>query len=108
MELKEIYQPISKELSQVETELKKQINSAGETQKFVNEITNRFFNAPGKRLRPALVLLSAKSVTHQQSTINNQLIHLATAVELIYSASLIHDDIVDNALHRRDQPSLNK
>lgn len=90
-------------MSQVETELKKQINSAGETQKFVNEITNHFFNAPGRRIRPALVLLSAKSINR-----HNQLIHLATAVELIYSASLIHDDIVDNALHRRDQPSPNK
>lgn len=118
MELKEIYQPISKELSQVETELKEQVNSVSENQKFVNpvhqrwagvnEIISYFFNVPGKRLRPALVLLSAKSVSEHQKPITENLIHLATAVELIHNATLIHDDIVDNALHRREQPSLNK
>lgn len=115
MNLKQIYQPISKDLSRVEIELKNVV--AGFIPASVNEIINHFFNIPGKRLRPALVLLSAKAVDSQLSsptingggsTLNSQLIFLATAVELIHSASLIHDDIVDNAVQRREQPSLNK
>ena len=114
MELKEIYHPISKELSQVQRELEEQIISISKNhlthQQWVevNEVISYFFNIPGKHLRPALVLLSAKSVNHQISTINRKLIHLATAVELIHSATLIHDDIVDNSVQRRGQRSLNK
>ncbi|MFN3966739.1 MAG: polyprenyl synthetase family protein [Endomicrobiia bacterium] len=115
VDIKQIYEPISKELSDVEIELKKQINSMVIDDKDVNEIVSYFFSVSGKRLRPALVLLSAKSVNHKLSrpeqssgTPNHKLISLATAVELIHSASLIHDDIIDQASFRRNQPSMNK
>lgn len=108
MELKEIYGPIAEQLSQVEIQLKKQVSFISEKQTSVKQVINHFFNIPGKRLRPALVLLSANSVSHQASTINHQLIHLSTAVELVHAASLIHDDIIDGAEMRRDQESLNK
>lgn len=97
--LKEIYFPIDKELSVVELELKNQINSI-----IINKkIINYFFKISGKRLRPALVLLSSKNYNS-----NQQVIALATAVELIHSASLIHDDIIDNSELRREQLTLNK
>jgi octaprenyl-diphosphate synthase len=108
MNLKQIYQPISNELSQVEIELKRQIEQIASSGQKVNSIINYFFNVPGKRLRPALVLLSAKSVNCGLSTVDSGLIRLAAAVELIHSASLIHDDIIDNESFRRGQPSLNK
>lgn len=110
MNLQQIYQPVTKELFQVEIELKEQINSVSRNQKFVNEIICHFFNNPGKRLRPALVLLSAKAIssTHPITQLPNQMVLLATAVELIHAASLIHDDIVDDTRERRGQPSLNK
>ncbi len=56
----------------------------------------------GKRLRPALVLLSAKA----QGEVNDESIRCATAVELVHTATLIHDDILDNADVRRHRPSL--
>jgi Geranylgeranyl pyrophosphate synthase len=116
MNLKEIYQPISNELSQVEIELKNVVRNLGQGFSLANskpkglpyEIINHFFKVPGKRLRPALVLLSAKSVNCGLSTLDNGLIRLAAAVELIHNASLIHDDIIDNESFRRGQPSLNK
>jgi geranylgeranyl pyrophosphate synthase len=110
MNLKQIYQPISNELSQVEIELKKQINSIAFQRSPFNahRIINHFFKVPGKRLRPALVLLSAKSVNCGLSTVDSGLIRLAVAVEFIHSASLIHDDIVDNSESRRNQITLNK
>jgi octaprenyl-diphosphate synthase len=116
MNLKQIYQPISNELSQVEIELKNVVENVGQGFSLANskpkglpyEIINHFFKVPGKRLRPALVLLSAKSVNCGLSTVYSGLIRLAVAVELIHSASLIHDDIIDNESFRRGQPSLNK
>jgi geranylgeranyl pyrophosphate synthase len=123
MNLKEIYQPISNELSQVEIELKNVVRNVGQGFSLANskpksrnlrdkglphKIINHFFKVSGKRLRPALVLLSAKSINCGLSTVDNGLIRLAVAVELIHSASLIHDDIIDNESFRRGQPSLNK
>jgi len=118
--LKQIYMPIKKELDEVEKELKKQVRSIiVQCSKFnhslhtavkfnVEQIFNHFFKIPGKRLRPALVILSAKSVNSGVSSVDRRLIQLAAAVELIHNASLIHDDIVDDASFRRGQLSLNK
>lgn len=109
MILKEIYRPISIELAQLERELKREIGQVVSSEQKMGSIINHFFNLPGKRLRPALVLLSARSVNSvQPPTINDRLIRLATAVELIHSASLIHDDIIDDSAMRRNQVSLNK
>ena len=72
------------------------------------EIFNYFFKIPGKYLRPTLVLLSAKTVNpHLNINQKEQLIKLSVAVELIHSASLIHDDIIDGDLMRRGQKTLN-
>jgi geranylgeranyl pyrophosphate synthase len=101
----------------VKKHLKSQLESLYEDQHIrrehkahVNRLLNHFFNASGKRLRPALVLLSAKLVgpAVTDESIYQSLIKLATAVELIHSASLTHDDVVDNAKYRRNQESLNE
>jgi octaprenyl-diphosphate synthase len=57
----------------------------------------------GKRLRPALVLLAAGAT----GGINDDQIDLAVVIELIHLASLIHDDVLDNAQIRRARPTLN-
>ena len=56
----------------------------------------------GKRLRPALVLLCGSFYPSLQS----ELIDVATAVELIHTASLVHDDVIDHAAYRRGQPTV--
>src|SRR3972149_1626611 len=69
---------------------------------------NSLLESQGKRLRPALVLLSGEAVAGRFSSCNHdELIMLATDVELIHIASLIHDDILDAAVERRGKPTLN-
>jgi len=60
-------------------------------------------NAGGKRLRPALALLSAGAT----GKISASHVDLAVIIELIHMATLVHDDIMDGAELRRDQPSVN-
>lgn len=97
---------VSKELYEVEMILKNigKDFSSGSTQ----EIFDYFFKSPGKYLRPSLIILSAK-VINPNMTIEQkvQLINLCVAIELIHSASLVHDDIIDNDLFRRGQKTLN-
>src|SRR5439155_19491126 len=57
----------------------------------------------GKRLRPALALLSAGAT----GEINSGHIDLAVVLELIHLATLVHDDIMDGAELRRDKPTVN-
>jgi len=57
----------------------------------------------GKQLRPMLVLLSAKLC----GTVNQSTIFGALSLELLHTASLIHDDVVDDTLERRGKPSVN-
>ncbi len=57
----------------------------------------------GKRLRPALVLLSAKFYQYRPAV----LIPSAAGIELLHTATLVHDDMVDNASSRRGSPTLN-
>ena len=57
----------------------------------------------GKQLRPMLVLLAAKLCKE----INNTTIYGALSLELLHTASLIHDDVVDDTLERRGKPSVN-
>ncbi len=106
MRLKEIYQPVEKELREVERTLEKSLSRArsGAILK-----VNRFvLDTPGKRLRPALVILSAKAAeSHKLSTVNSQLIKVASAIELIHTASLIHDDVIDHSDRRHNNQTVN-
>ena len=60
-------------------------------------------NTSGKRLRPALALLSAGAT----GTLTESHLSLAVIMELIHLATLIHDDVLDGAEKRRDQPTAN-
>lgn len=104
MNLKEIYKPISKELDLVEKEILDYINGLGI--KSAEDVLGYFFKMEGKYLRPALLIFSYK-VLKPSGRINPKLIKLATAMELVHNASLIHDDIIDEDLLRRGQSTLN-
>jgi octaprenyl-diphosphate synthase len=88
------------DLALVEQELSQQSSSAFEP---VAEITNYLLGGGGKRLRPALLLLSAGYANYR----GPGAIRLAAVVELIHSATLIHDDVIDGADTRRGRPSAN-
>jgi geranylgeranyl pyrophosphate synthase len=113
MDLEAIFEPVSKELELVETELKtamSRIAASGEEHKsrlgILPGIVTHPFAVPGKRIRPALVLLASRAV--DGSFPREPLVKLAAAVEVLHAASLVHDDIIDNADERRHQVSLNK
>lgn len=98
MKLEAIYEPIKYDLQRVEKRLETIVTSEIYP---VFESYNYILSSGGKRLRPALVLLSAKCLAHD----SNVVIDVACAVELIHTASLIHDDIIDSADLRRGKPA---
>jgi octaprenyl-diphosphate synthase len=61
--------------------------------------------AGGKRVRPALLLLSNYAVGGKAT--DDNVIRLAAVMEMLHTATLVHDDIIDNALIRRNRPSVN-
>ena len=93
---------IRDDLSSVEQMLKDEIRS---DVRAAYAISGHTLAAGGKRLRPALVILSARAVQNSYPT---RTIHAsASAAELIHMASLIHDDVVDGAEERRGRPTAN-
>ena len=75
----------------------------GSDHPFLRELNERTFSKPGKRLRPKLLILCGKMMGYQ-----GQFGPMYAAVfELIHTATLIHDDIIDDAKTRRGQTSLN-
>ena len=96
----EIYQLVTPELALVEEELRGYTRSGIQP---IAEIGEYILNAGGKRLRPALLLLTAKMLGEVSQTT----IRLAAVVEFIHNATLVHDDVIDAADTRRGRPSAN-
>ena len=71
----------------------------------MNTISEHIIKSGGKRLRPLLVLLSAKAFGYQEGEAH---IKLAAIIELLHTATLLHDDVVDHSELRRNQPTANK
>jgi len=99
--LSAIYQLIQEDLVQVEDRLK----SVSEVDfPWLAEPLDYSLQGGGKRIRPALTLLSGKFYDYNLSS----LLPMATAVELMHTATLVHDDAVDNSLVRHGRPTINK
>jgi all-trans-nonaprenyl-diphosphate synthase len=81
---------------------------------FVGELLNQIFQAGGKRIRPLVALLASKAsltdpaIDPVHSQISRLHIILAVLTELIHSASLVHDDVIDASSTRRGQETVNK
>ncbi len=69
----------------------------------INELAEHIINSGGKRIRPLLVLLGAAIFEYK----GNSHIELAAIIELIHTATLLHDDVVDSSELRRGQPTAN-
>ena len=69
----------------------------------MNSVVQHYLTTKGKQIRPILVLLSARTI----GAVNDHVISGAVAVELLHNASLIHDDVVDDTLVRRGNPTIN-
>ena len=100
-QLSEITQPIKIELQQFEEQFKQSIKSKVS---LVDLIAKYIIRQKGKKIRPLLVLLSAKVC----GGITERSYRGAVLVELLHTATLVHDDVVDNADKRRGFWSVNK
>ena len=99
-ELQRLYAPIRQELDQVEGILRDELHS---NYPFVDRLVKHGFRLGGKRLRPALLLLSGKAC----GALAPEHPRLAAAVEMIHTATLIHDDVLDEATLRRHLETVN-
>src|SRR5205085_9371210 len=97
---REIFDLIQHELEQVEHKLTAESVASVDT---VTAISQYLQSSGGKRLRPALLLLSAKLA----GSAGPSAIQLAVVVEMIHAATLVHDDVIDAAQTRRGRPSSN-
>ncbi|MFQ5906781.1 MAG: polyprenyl synthetase family protein [bacterium] len=93
IQLEPIYEPIRHDLVKVESILEGIVNEADP---FLAGALRRALSPRGKRLRPALLILSSNAVNGA-----TDVSRAAAAVELVHSAALLHDDVVDHAETRR-------
>lgn len=100
MNLSGIYQPIQEELRLVEDRM---TAIAEVDSPYLAELLSYVVKSRGKRLRPALVLLCGKVYDHRSEF----LVPTAAAVELLHTATLVHDDTVDHASIRRGKTTVN-
>ncbi|MBN19056.1 MAG: heptaprenyl diphosphate synthase [Chloroflexi bacterium] len=94
-----IYKPIQEGLFRVE----KKLSSVRDiTHPLLSDLLEYILNTPGKRVRPAITLLSANFNSHDKDVIDI----MATAVEMLHIATLIHDDTVDDSKLRRGKETI--
>ena len=97
-----IFSRISNELQQVEIEFERQARSNVQVIAYLGEYLRA---SGGKRVRPALTILSNYAVGGDGSRYNS--IRMATVMEFLHTATLVHDDIIDHADTRRNRPTVN-
>ena len=98
--LQTINKPIEKEIADFNDFFKSMLKS---DVVLMNDALSFLSESIGKMMRPTLVLLVAKSI----GNINEKTFSAATAVEMLHTASLLHDDVIDESDKRRGRPSLN-
>lgn len=98
--LSRLFASIEPDLEQVDILFKERATSG---LNILNSASMHALGSPGKRLRTALTLLSGKMKNYRL----HKLLSLSVAFEMVHLATLIHDDIVDKALTRRGNPTVN-
>ncbi|HJR07253.1 MAG TPA: polyprenyl synthetase family protein [Pyrinomonadaceae bacterium] len=97
-----IFSLIAAELASVEEEFERQARSNIQVIAYIGDYLRA---SGGKRVRPALTILSTYAAGGTGAQPN--VIRLATVMEFLHTATLVHDDIIDNAETRRNRPSIN-
>lgn len=95
-----IKEPIKAELDDFISLFNKSLTHTDNLQE---EIFRRIRQRAGKRMRPMLILLMAKNY----GSVSSATLHAAVGLELLHTASLVHDDVVDESTERRGQASVN-
>lgn len=98
--LQTLYAPVATEMAQVEAIFRREMHHP---HPYVDELVRYGCLLGGKRLRPALLLLTAKAA----GRVTSEHLTLATVVEMVHTATLVHDDVLDNAQMRRHLATVN-
>ena len=101
MELNQIYRPIKEDLDRVNDTLR---SISHVDFPWLAEQLGYMVKGTGKGIRPALTLLSGRFYNYNL----DHLLPMAVSVELMHTATLVHDDAIDNAMVRRGQPTINQ
>ncbi len=96
----QVFGLIRRDLLQVEEELERQSRS---NLQILTHLNRYMMNSGGKRLRPALLLLSAKVFGE---ALDHSIISMAAVMEMLHTATLVHDDIIDGAEMRRGKKAV--
>ncbi|MCJ7654086.1 MAG: polyprenyl synthetase family protein [Dehalococcoidia bacterium] len=99
MNLNDIYKPVQGDLEKVERSLEEIADSGFP---LLAQLLTYTLKNGGKRIRPALTLLAGKFYVYDSAL----LVLMAAAIELLHTATLVHDDIVDNSPVRRGKPTV--
>lgn len=98
--LNEIFLPVQEDLAKVEEIMRASVQSPNP---YLAAALEQILSAGGKRIRPAISLLTGKMLDGPAERIHL----LAASVEVLHSATLVHDDLIDNSLIRRGMQTLN-
>ncbi|MCX7544573.1 polyprenyl synthetase family protein [Marinicella gelatinilytica] len=96
MRIEDVLHLTNADMQQVNQHLTSQLNSQVV---LINQIAHYIINNGGKRLRPVIMMLLAKALDYK----GKQHINLAAVVEMIHTATLLHDDVVDESDMRRGE-----
>ncbi|MFP6565473.1 MAG: polyprenyl synthetase family protein [Myxococcota bacterium] len=96
----DLFASVNEPLALVEHAIREQFESRADLVEILGE---HVFGAGGKRLRPALLLLCAELCGYK----GPRRVHLGAAIEMLHTATLLHDDVVDVSSLRRGRPSAN-
>ena len=100
MQAADLYKPVAADFQQVDQAIFKHLDS---NVPLVEKIGEYIIDSGGKRLRPLLALLAARACGYA----GDQHVTLATVIEFIHTATLLHDDVVDTSDLRRGKPTAN-
>ncbi len=95
-----IYEPVEEELARVEEGIRRTADVSGE----LSHLLDYVLGSSGKRIRPLMVLLGGRLYDYDPE----RLIPAALATELLHTATLVHDDVVDKSYLRRGKPTVNQ
>src|SRR5690349_9756585 len=101
MEKKSTLKPVEEEVQEVSELLRE---AAALNFPMLKVLLKAIIDAGGKRLRPLMALLAARIPGQTETIEHEKLLQVAAAVEMLHTATLVHDDTIDEALLRRGNP----
>ena len=99
-DISKLLEPVGQQLTSTENRLRETFRNQHDV---LTEATEHLLDSGGKRVRPIVALLSASMFKANQQ----HAVSLAAAVEMLHTATLVHDDLIDGSLMRRGMKTLN-